>query len=102
ASICRNGAMLGRRRVARGGARVEHVRPGHDLFVVLHGVFDVEVDGEVGAQGVSGAVLGERAMLGDGRRTATLRAARSSRVAVIGPDEISRPDLAEISASRTR
>src|SRR5204862_99536 len=72
------------------------------LFVVLDGVFDVEVDGEGGAQVGSGAILGERAVLGDGRRTATLRAARSSRVASIGPDEISRPDLAEISASRTR
>jgi hypothetical protein len=61
-----------------------------------------EVDGEVVAQVGSGAILGERAVLGDGRRSATLRAARSSRVAVIGSDEISRPHLAEISASRMR
>ena len=101
-SILREGAKLVRRRVARGETLVEQGRPGHDLFVVLDGVFDVEVDGEVMAQVGSGAILGERAVLGDRRRTATLRAARSSRVAVIGPDEISRPDLAEISASRTR
>ena len=63
---------------------------------------DAEVDGEVVAQVGSGAILGERAVLGDGRRTATLRAVRSSRVAVIAPDEISRPYLAEISALRTR
>ena len=31
----------------------------------------------------SGAVLGELAVLGDGRRTATLRAVRASRVAVL-------------------
>ena len=62
----------------------------------------VEVDGVVVAQVGSGAILGERAVLGDGRRTATLRAVRSSRVAVIGPDAISRPELAEISASHTR
>jgi hypothetical protein len=41
-------------------------------------------------------------VLGDGRRTATLRAVRSSRVAVIGANQISRPDLVEISTARTR
>jgi CRP-like cAMP-binding protein len=59
-----------------------------------------EIDGEVVAQVGSGAILGERAVLGDGRRTATLRAARSSRVAVIGSDEIGRTHLGEISARR--
>jgi CRP-like cAMP-binding protein len=54
------------------------------------------------AQVGSGAILGELAVLGEGRRTATLRAVRSSRVAVIGGDAISRPHLAEISASRAR
>src|SRR5437763_1607073 len=101
-SILREGAKLVRRRVGRGETLVEQGSPGRELFVVLDGVFDVEADGEGVAQVGSGAILGERAVLGDGRRTATLRAARSSRVAVIGPDEISRPDLAEISASRTR
>jgi cyclic nucleotide-binding protein len=101
-SILRDGAKLVRRRVARGETLVEQGKHGHDLFVLLDGVFDVEIDGEVVAQVGSGAILGERAVLGDGRRTATLRALRSSRVAVIGSNEISRPDLVEISASRTR
>src|SRR5213592_5168242 len=101
-SILRDGVRLVRRRVARGETLVEQGEPGDDLFVVLDGVFDVEVDGEVVAQVGSGAILGERAVLGDGRRTATLRAVRSSRVAVIGSDAISRPDLAEISAGRAR
>ena len=48
--------------------------PAHDLFVLLDGLLDVEIDGEVVAQIGSGAILGERAALGDGRRTATLRA----------------------------
>jgi hypothetical protein len=101
ASILRDGAKLVRRRVSRGETLVEQGKCGDDLFVLLEGVFDVEIDGEVVAQVGSGAILGERAVLGDGRRTATLRAVRSSRVAVIRPDEISRPDLVEISASRT-
>lgn len=102
ASILRDGVKLRRRRVARGETLVEQGRPGHDLFVVLDGVFDVELDGVVVAQVGSGAILGEQAVLGGGLRTATLRAVRSSRVAVIGSDEISRRQLVEISASRTR
>jgi CRP-like cAMP-binding protein len=99
-SILRDGAKLVRRRVARGETLVEQGQTGNDLFVLLDGVFDVEIDGEVVAQVGSGAILGERAVLGGGRRTATLRAVRSSRVAVIGSDEISREHLVEISASR--
>ena len=101
-SILRDGVRLVRRRVARGETLVEQGKPGDDLFVLLDGVFDVEVDGEVVAQVGSGAILGERAVVGDGLRTATLRAVRSSRVAVIGSDAISRPHLFEISASRAR
>ena len=101
-SILREGAKLVRRRIARGETLVEQGQPGRDLFVLLDGVFDVEIDGVVVAQVGSGAILGERAVLGEGRRTATLRAVRSSRVAVIGPDAISRPELVEISASHTR
>jgi len=100
ASILREGAKLVRRRVARSETLVEQGETGRELFVLLDGVFDVEIDGDVVAQVGSGAILGERAVLGDGRRTATLRAVRSSRVAVIGPDAISRPQLEEISAAR--
>jgi Cyclic nucleotide-binding domain len=100
-SILRDGAKLVRRRIGRGETLVEQGEIGRDLFVLLDGVFDVEIDGEVVAQVGSGAILGERAVLGDGRRTATLRAVRSSRVAVIGPDAISRRDLTEISARRS-
>ena len=102
ASILRDGVKLVRRRVARGETLVEQGSPGHDLFVLLDGVFDVEIDGEVVAQVGSGAILGERAVLGDGQRTATLRAVRSSRVAVISHDQIGREELVEISLSRTR
>jgi hypothetical protein len=102
ASILSEGAKLVRRRIARGETLVEQGKPGRELFVLLDGVFDVEVDGEVVAQVGSGAILGERSVLGDGRRTATLRAVRSSRVAVIGAGEISTRDLVEISLSRVR
>jgi CRP-like cAMP-binding protein len=54
------------------------------------------------AQVGSGAIVGERAMLGDGHRTATLRAVRASRVAAVDAEGISRAHLEEISASRPR
>jgi Cyclic nucleotide-binding domain len=101
-SILQAGAKLVRRRVAPGEALVEQGRAGVDLFILLDGLLDIEIDGETVAQVGSGAILGERAVLGDGRRTATLRAVRSSRVAVVGSDQIARPQLAEISASRAR
>jgi len=100
ASILREGSKLRRRRVPRGEPLVEQGQPGDELFVLLDGVLDVEVDGEVVAQVGSGAILGEKAVLGDGHRTATLRAVRSSRVAVIRAGEISRTHLEAISASR--
>jgi Cyclic nucleotide-binding domain len=102
ASILRDGVKLVRRRVPRGATLVEQGTAGHELFVLLDGVFDVEIDGEVIAQVGSGAILGERAVLGNGLRTATLRAVRSSRVGIIGSDQISRENLIEISLSRTR
>jgi hypothetical protein len=100
-SILREGEKLVRRRLSRGETLVEEGKPGNELFVLLDGIFDVEIDGNVVAQVGSGAILGERAVLGDGRRTATLRAVRSSRVAVIESHKISRPHLLEISASRS-
>jgi hypothetical protein len=101
-SILRTGAKLVRRRVAPGETLVEQGRAGVDLFILLDGLLDVEVDGETVAQVGSGAILGERGVLGDGLCTATLRAVRSSRVAVVGSDQIARPQLLEISASRVR
>ena len=101
-AILHEGALLVRRRVARGETLVEQGESGRDLFVLLDGVFHVEIDGEVVAEVGSGAIVGERALLGDGLRTATLRAVRSSRVAVIGVDAISRSDLVRISAQRAR
>jgi hypothetical protein len=101
-SILREGAKLVRRRVLPGETLVEQGAPGQDLFILLDGVLEVEIDGEAVAEVGSGAILGERAVLGDGRRTATLRAVRSSRVALVVSDQVARPHLAEISAARTR
>lgn len=101
-SILWGGTKLPRRRVEAGETLVEQGERGLDLFVLLDGVLGVEIDGETVAQVGSGAILGERALLGNGRRTATLRAVRSSRVAIVPEGRISTLDLLTISASRTR
>jgi Cyclic nucleotide-binding domain len=81
----RSGARPDRRRLDRGETLVEQGEPGAEMYLLLDGVLDVEIDGEPVAGVGSGAVLGELAVLGDGRRTATLRAARPSRVAILTP-----------------
>jgi hypothetical protein len=81
----RSGAKLQRRRLRVGETLVEQDEPGADMFLLLEGALDVEIDGDTAAQVGSGAVLGELAVLGDGKRTATLRAVRPSRVAVVTP-----------------
>jgi hypothetical protein len=92
----RSGARLQRRRVATGETLVEQGESGADMFLLLDGVLDVQIDGDTIAQVGSGAVLGELAMLGDGRRTATLRAVRPSRIAVLTPTH----RLAELALAR--
>jgi Cyclic nucleotide-binding domain len=77
------GAKLERRRLNPGECLVEQGDAGTDMFLLLDGVLQVEIDGDTVAELGSGAVLGELAVLGDGRRTATLRAVRASRVAVL-------------------
>jgi Cyclic nucleotide-binding domain len=81
--VSSGGAKLERRRVDPGECLVEQDEPGTDMFMLLDGVLQVEIDGEPVAEIGSGAVLGELAVLGDGRRTSTLRAVRASRVAVL-------------------
>lgn len=77
------GAKLQRRRLRAGEILVEQGEAGTDMFMLLDGVLEVEIDGETVAELGSGAILGELAVLGSGRRTATLRALRASRVALL-------------------
>jgi hypothetical protein len=70
------------RRVKAGRTLVE--QGGDDtgeLFLLLNGVLSVEVDGEALAEIGPGAVVGERALLDGGKRTATLRAVTECKVA---------------------
>lgn len=66
-----------------------------DLFLLLDGMFIVEVDGREVAEIGPGALVGERAALAGGTRTATLRATSRARVAQASPALL---DLLELNA----
>jgi CRP-like cAMP-binding protein len=69
---------------------------------LLDGVLSVEVDGKAVAEVGPGAILGERASLEGGTRTATLRALTPVRVAVAAPDQLSPEALAEVAGGHRR
>ena len=100
ASILRGGAKLRRRNLEVGEALVEQGQEGHELFLLLDGLLDVQVDGEKVAEVGPGAVLGERALLEGGTRTATLRARTRCRVAVVPAELVDRESLEELAAGR--
>jgi hypothetical protein len=84
-----------------GSTLVEQGETSRDLYLLLDGVLAVEVDGDEVAEVGPGAVLGERALLEGGQRTATLRARTRCRIAVVDPELLDRGSLTELSASRT-
>ncbi|HUQ64370.1 MAG TPA: cyclic nucleotide-binding domain-containing protein, partial [Acidimicrobiales bacterium] len=90
------------RKLAEGDLLVEQGGIGNDLFLVLDGVLDVEVDGAVVAQVGPGALLGERAILEGGARTSTLRAATRCKIAVAAPDDVDSEKLRIISEGHRR
>jgi hypothetical protein len=101
-------------RIMRGGVkpRIETVKAGatlvvqgdegKDMYLLLDGVLSVEVDGSPVAQVGPGTVLGERALLEGGRRTATLRAVTACRVAAASGSELSPEMLSELAAGHRR
>src|SRR5215210_3609784 len=92
---------LARRELGEGETLVEQDEPGSALFLVLDGVIQVDVDGETVAEVGPGAILGARAAVEGGMRTATLRAATSCRIVVMPQDILEQSELVAI-ASRQR
>lgn len=88
--------------LAKGKTLVAEGDEGSDVFLVLDGVVSVEVgESELGQLG-PGAVLGERALLEGGRRTATVRAVTPCRVATISGAELDPNMLSELAAGHRR
>lgn len=96
------GARDKSRSVSKGSMLMEQGQPGDEMFLVLDGTFAVEVDGRLVAQVGPGAILGERARLEKGPRTATLRALTQCRVVAIPPRYADQQELAEIARGHRR
>jgi hypothetical protein len=104
-ALMRGGGKPKRRKLEPGEMLVQQGEEGQDLFLLLDGMLDVEVGGQVVAEVGPGTILGERALLEGGRRTSTLRAATPARVAVISPadvDEAALPELARAHRAEER
>jgi hypothetical protein len=95
-------AKLPRRRLDEGELLVEQGAHGNDLYLLLDGVLGVEVVGEQIAEMGPGTMLGERASLEGGVRTATLRALTPCRVVVIASELVGEGELATLAADRRR
>jgi hypothetical protein len=99
-SIMRSGAKLERRTLEAGEALVEQGQEGRDLFLILDGVVDVEVDGEEVAELGPGTLIGEMALLEGGKRQASVYATTPVRVVVVPPEAVSESALEELAAGR--
>ena len=73
-----------------------------EVYLILDGMFVVEVDGEPVAEIGPGAVVGERAALEGGVRTATLRATTRARVAEVPADQLDREALGALAGTHRR
>ncbi len=95
-----NDLDLKRRKLEPGETLVEQGEPAEDLYLLIDGVLAVDVDGEEVAEIGPGAILGERAFLEGGHRTATLIARTPCRIAVIPADLIDVQEMEDIAAGR--
>jgi hypothetical protein len=94
--LLRTGERPDRRSLEPGETLVAQGEEGRELFLLVDGVLDVEVDGRTVAQVGPGAVLGERALVEGGARTATLRAATPVRAALFSAEEVDESALREL------
>lgn len=99
-SIMRGGTKPRISSVAEGETLLRQGDSGTDVFLILDGIFVVDVDGEPVAEIGPGAVVGERAALESGHRTASLIARSAARVASVPADTLDPEALGALSASR--
>ena len=90
------------RTLSEGDILVTQGQAGSEVYLILDGMFLVEVDGKEVAEIGPGAVVGERAQLEGGSRTATLRATTRARVAEVAPDQLDRAALGTLATSHRR
>jgi hypothetical protein len=100
--IMRAGERPELRRLAAGEMLTRQGDPGTELFLLLDGVVVVEVDGRMLAELGPGSVVGERAVLEGGVRTASLRATTPLRVAVARGDQLDLTALTQLAGAHRR
>jgi Cyclic nucleotide-binding domain len=97
-TVMREGAKP--KRIGVDDALVEQDTEGTELYLLLDGVLAAEVDGETVAELGPGAIVGERAILEGGTRTATLRAVTPCKVVAFAAEQIEPSTLEELAAGR--
>lgn len=100
--LMHGGAKPRIRQVKAGEVLVRQGEPGADIYLLLDGVLRVDRDGERLAECGPGAMLGERAHLEGGTRTATLVAVTDCRVAAVDAAQFDRSALEELSGGHHR
>ncbi len=100
--IMRGGAKPEVRSYKSGATLVAQGDEGTDLFLLLDGVVSVRGDDEAVAELGPGAILGERAVLEGGRRTASLIASTACRVAGARAEQVDRAALEELAQGHRR
>lgn len=101
-SIMRSGTKPEIRRLRPGDLLTKQGEVADELFLLLDGLLQVEVDGRVLAEIGPGALLGERAILESGRRTASLAAVTACAVAVAPSGSIDPSALRRVSEGHRR
>ena len=94
------GLDLERHTLEPGDTLVEQGEPGDELYLVLDGVLAVIIDGDEVAEIGPGAIVGEKASLEGGKRTATLTARTRTRVATVPSELVDRIEMEDLAATR--
>ena len=102
ATIMRGGARPAVRKLPKDMLLTKQGEPGDDIYLLLDGLLSVWVDGAQVAELGPGAVIGERALLEHGRRTATLRAVTGCVIATAAKDQIDQDSLASLAGLHHR
>jgi len=89
-------------RIPAGEVLARQGDPGDVLYLLLDGVLEVEVEGTVVTEVGPGALLGERAILESGKRTATLRSVTPCAVAVADRSAVDLASLEEVAKTHRR
>jgi hypothetical protein len=101
-TIMKSGAASKPKRLEVDETLTEQGDEGDGIYLLLDGVLSVEVDGETVAEVGPGALLGARALVEGGNRTATLRAVTPAKVVIASADDIEPSALEELAASHRR